>query len=120
MEEKQADKLLLTLEIILGILSVVLLFLAVIIGIYAKIGIIGKIVLISFDVILGFIGLHCCILIETKVGYYKCGKCGELFIPDLKKTYPSMHFGRTRYMRCPKCNQKSWCKKTLNNKRDVK
>lgn len=122
MDKKESTKLLLTLEIILGIITTTSFIIILGLSCYIMQRLETypiPIMLILIDFALFVVGLHFCILIETRVGYYRCGKCGEIFIPDLQKTYPSMHFGRTRYMRCPKCNKKSWCKKTISNKRDV-
>ncbi len=32
------------------------------------------------------------------------------------QVYFAMHSGTTRYMKCPKCNKKSWQRKTLSEK----
>ena len=53
------------------------------------------------------------LLIEQKAGYYKCEKCGHKYIPNYGKMLMSVHCGRTRYMSCPHCKQKSWQKKVL-------
>lgn len=52
--------------------------------------------------------------IEQIAGYYKCTKCGHTYIPTFKSVFLASHFGRTRHMRCPKCNKKSWQKKVLH------
>ena len=49
--------------------------------------------------------------IDTLV--YKCEKCGHRYIPTYARVFFSMHFGRTRYMKCPKCGKRSWNKKVL-------
>jgi ssDNA-binding Zn-finger/Zn-ribbon topoisomerase 1 len=45
---------------------------------------------------------------------YKCEKCGHAYVPKYKSVFLSMHAGRTRYMKCPKCNEKSWQKKVIS------
>ena len=57
-----------------------------------------------------------CILvrIEQIAGYYECGKCHHKYIPTYKNINLAPHMGRTRYMRCPKCNKKSWNKKIIS------
>ena len=52
--------------------------------------------------------------IEQTAGYYKCEKCGHAYVPKYKSVFLSMHKGRTRYMKCPKCNEKSWQKKVIS------
>ena len=52
--------------------------------------------------------------IEQVAGYYKCAKCNHKYIPTYASVLWAMHIGRTRYMKCPKCNQRSWNKKVLS------
>ena len=51
--------------------------------------------------------------IEQTAGYYECQKCGHKYIPTFNSVMWAMHFGRTRYMKCPECNKRSWQKKVL-------
>ena len=53
------------------------------------------------------------IVIEQKLGYYECGNCGHKHQPKLKEIVFAHHVGRTRYLTCPKCGQKSWNKKVI-------
>ena len=52
--------------------------------------------------------------LEVSVGAYKCKHCGHEFVPTYKKALMAMHFGTTRYLKCPKCNKRTWCKKRLD------
>ena len=52
--------------------------------------------------------------IETETGYYECQKCHYKYVPKYSQVYFAMHSGTTRYMKCPKCNKKSWQRKTLS------
>lgn len=54
------------------------------------------------------------IKIEQKAGYYVCSKCGHKYIPAYNSVFCAMHINRTRYMKCPKCNKRSWQKKVLS------
>ncbi|MBE6541257.1 MAG: hypothetical protein E7672_02290 [Ruminococcaceae bacterium] len=54
------------------------------------------------------------IRIEQKAGYYLCKKCGHKHIPQYGSVFWAMHMGRTRYMKCPKCNRRSWQKKVIS------
>ena len=55
--------------------------------------------------------LSFCLKIETEAGKYRCKNCGHLYVPKYSAVYLAPHFGRTRYMTCPKCHKKSWQKK---------
>ena len=52
--------------------------------------------------------------VEQIAGYYECNKCQYKYIPAYKKINLAPHLGRTRYMKCPKCNKRSWNKKVLS------
>ena len=51
--------------------------------------------------------------LEVSVGAYKCKNCGHEFVPTYKQALNAMHRGTTRYLKCPKCNERSWCKKII-------
>ena len=51
--------------------------------------------------------------LEVSVGGYKCKNCGYEIVPTYKQALNAMHRGTTRYLKCPKCNQRTWCKKVL-------
>ena len=52
--------------------------------------------------------------IEQTAGYYECKKCNHRYVPTYKGVFLAMHYGRTRYMKCPKCNRRSWQKKVIS------
>ena len=54
-----------------------------------------------------------CWRIETKTGYYQCGKCGHKYVPSYKSSVWAPHMALTKYMKCPECGKKSWQKKVL-------
>ena len=51
--------------------------------------------------------------LEVDAGYYECKNCHNKYVPTYISTLFAPHSGRTRYMKCPKCNKKSWQKKVL-------
>ena len=51
--------------------------------------------------------------LEVSVGAYKCKKCGYEIVPTYKQALNAMHRGTTRYLKCPKCNKRTWCKKVI-------
>ncbi len=57
------------------------------------------------------IGVSIALKIETEEGYYECQKCHHKYIPSYQQVYFAMHYGRTRYMKCPHCQKRSWQKK---------
>ena len=51
--------------------------------------------------------------LEVSVGAYKCKNCGYEIVPTYSEALWAMHKGTTRYLKCPKCNKRTWCKKVL-------
>ena len=51
--------------------------------------------------------------IEVSVGAYKCKNCGHEIVPTYTQALNAMHMGTTRYLKCPKCNKRTWCKKVI-------
>ena len=51
--------------------------------------------------------------LEVSVGAYKCKNCGHEIVPTYTQVLNAMHRGTTRYLKCPKCNKRTWCKKVL-------
>lgn len=49
--------------------------------------------------------------LEVGVGVYKCKKCGCEIVPTYTQALNAPHMGTTRYLKCPKCDRRTWCKK---------
>ncbi|MBQ9107134.1 MAG: helix-turn-helix domain-containing protein [Clostridia bacterium] len=54
--------------------------------------------------------------LEVSVGAYKCKNCGHEIVPTYSEALWAMHMGTTRYLKCPECNKRTWCKKVLTKK----
>ena len=113
-QKEAADKRLLTLEIFIGVtVSVVFVALVMLAG-YAQMADWLRIVLIALGLIPFCCGAFYALRIEQVAGYYQCAKCGHRHVPTYRSVLWAMHFGRTRYMKCPECGERSWQKKVLS------
>ena len=110
---EEADKRLLTMEIVIGVLSSIILFTLIFVASFVEMED-WIILLIILGIVPFMIGILFAIRIEQVAGYYECRKCYHKYIPSYSSVLWSMHFNRTRYMKCPKCNQKSWQKKVIS------
>lgn len=106
-------KFLLTLEIILGLFSTLILLASVLASGLILLPVWGKIIIIVFGFACFFVGVHFCLVIEKDAGFYECKHCKNKHVPTLKQTYFAMHMGRTRFLRCPNCKKCSWQKKVI-------
>lgn len=114
-EKEQRDKQLLTLEWVIGILSLLVLFIPILIASFAPIEQEWvRTVIVFSGFIPAMIGCGFAVKIEQVAGYYECKACGHRYVPTYKAVNLAPHMGRTRYLRCPECNKKSWQKKVLS------
>ena len=72
-----------------------------------------QLVTILFICVVFLIPCFYALKLEVSVGAYKCKKCGHEIVPTYKQALNAMHMGTTRYLKCPKCNERTWCKKVL-------
>ncbi len=116
-QKEEADKKLLTMEIVIGLTSSLFFFAMIAVGIiFMKLE--KPLWAFFLPVGLGLIQFIVCMAfalrIEQVAGYYVCGKCGHKYVPTYRSVNLAMHMGRTRYMKCPECGKRSWQKKVLN------
>ena len=73
-----------------------------------------RIILIIIGFIPFAIGTCYAIRIEQIAGYYECDNCHHKYVPNYKSVLFAMHINRTRKMRCPECNKKTWHRKVIS------
>ena len=113
-QKEESDKHLLKLEWVIGILSMIVLFVPIFIGALVPMEDGYRLIVVFSGFIPAFVGFFYTVKIEQVAGYYKCKECGHSYVPTYKAFNLAMHMGRTRYMRCPNCGKKSWQKKVLS------
>lgn len=106
-------KNLLLLEWVIGIISSLTFLILIFVASYIDMALLVRVILILTSIIIFIVGMIFALRIERIAGYYKCGKCGYKYVPTNKQMIFAMHVGRTRYMKCPKCNNRSWNKKDI-------
>lgn len=111
--KEERDKMLLIMENVVLVLSIIILFSCVFVASFVYMQIWLRILLVIFGVATTLIVAGFGLKIEQIAGYYVCKKCNHKYIPTYKQVFFSMHAGRTRYMKCPHCKQKSWNKKVI-------
>lgn len=118
-EKEQADRRLLKMEVLIGILSCVVMFVPIFIGALVPIEKDWvRLIIVLSGLIPGVIGFLVALKLEQVAGFYECQKCGHRYVPTYKAVNLAMHMGRTRYMQCPKCGEKSWQQKRISKVSD--
>ena len=112
-QKEQADKRLLTMEIVIGVLSMIILLSLTFIASFLEMEDWLRITLTISGLIPCMIGVLFALKIEQVAGYYECQKCHNKYVPTYSSVLWAMHINRTRYMKCPECGQRSWNKKRL-------
>lgn len=113
-QKETSDKRLLKMEIVIGVLISIVFFILIFIALFAEMQDWLRITLIITGSIPFIIMILFAIRIEQTAGYYECQKCHHRYIPIYSSVLWAMHINRTRYMKCPKCNQRSWQKKVIS------
>ena len=109
-EVKQTKKMFFY-ENVIGIGSVIIFTILIFMSVYFVESEGIKILLFIFAFLFLITGVSIALKIETEEGYYECPKCHHKYIPSYRQVYFAMHIGRTRYMKCPHCQKRSWQKK---------
>ena len=112
--KSQADKHLLTMEIVIGVLSIILMLSLTMVAALLEMQNWQRLVLIIVGVVPALVGVGFALKIEQVAGFYICKHCGYKYVPSYQQVLWAMHINRTRYMKCPHCHKYSWHKKVID------
>ena len=113
-QKEVSDRRLLTIEIVMGIITLAL-YIALVMGVgFLPIKESTQVLIIMLATILIVIMAFVALKIEQVAGYYECRKCHHKYVPTYNSILWAMHIGRTRYMKCPECSKRSWQKKVIS------
>ena len=71
------------------------------------------ITLTAVSTVLVLISVFYAAKVEHETGVYECRKCGHTFKPTFKAYIWGAHTLTTRHLKCPKCEEKSWCRRKM-------
>ena len=113
--EKEENKQKILLTTIIGIISTIT-FVTLLLVVCFHTDVIAlpiKIVLMLIALSVFGVGLYVAMWGDRKIGYFKCRNCNELFTPTFMQYTMGMHIASTRYLKCPHCKTRTWCKKVM-------
>lgn len=113
-QKEQADRRLLTMELVTGVLCLLPLLAAWVLALTIPMEEAAATAMIIASLVPLLIATPFMIRIEQTAGYYECAKCGHRYVPAYKNVFVAAHLHTTRYMKCPKCGKRSWQKKVLS------
>lgn len=113
-KEQIQNKKMMMYEWVIGGLSSITFFVLMFTLSFAVENTIARIILFILAFLVLIVGISFALKIETETGYYECKKCHNKYVPKYSQVYFAMHYGTTRYMKCPKCSKRSWNKKVMS------
>jgi transcriptional regulator with XRE-family HTH domain/DNA-directed RNA polymerase subunit RPC12/RpoP len=113
-KEELNNKRLMRAMYVIVIMSVVALVSIVCLAQYFVVNTVFKNTICVIATIVSLATMYYGLKLEVDAGYYECKKCHNKFVPTYKEVLWSTHMGTTRHLKCPNCNEKSWCKKVLS------
>ena len=113
--EKEENKQKILLTTIIGVISTItFVTLLLVVCFYTDVITLPiKIVLMIIAISVFGIGLYVAMWGDRKIGYFKCRNCNELFTPTFMQYNMGMHLLSTRYLKCPHCKTRTWCRKVM-------
>ena len=113
--EKEENKQKILLTTMIGVISTItFVTLLLVVCFYTDVIILPiKIVLMMIAISVFGVGLYVAMWGDRKIGYFKCRNCNELFTPTFMQYTMGMHIAGTRYLKCPHCKTRTWCRKVM-------
>ena len=113
--EKEENKQKILLTTMIGVISTItFLTLLLVVCFYTDVITLPiKMVLMVIAISVFGVGLYVAMWGDRKIGYFKCRNCNELFTPTFMQYNMGIHLLSTRYLKCPHCKTKTWCKKVM-------
>ena len=108
-----SNRIKIILSVIGVVISTALLVISAILAEEAVISPVFATVLITISVILVFAAIFLAAKVDYETGVYECRKCGHTFKPTFKAYIWGAHSLTTRNLKCPKCEEKSWCRRKM-------
>ncbi len=112
-QEEDSNRAMLHMETVIGYVCSAAFFILIFAASFAVTDTVWRIVMIAAGLVIFIIGMYHALRIEREAGYYECGKCGHRYVPKMSAVVMAPHMGRSRYMKCPNCGEKSYQKKVL-------
>ena len=113
--EKEENKQKILLTTIIGVISTITFVTLLLVVCFYTDVITLPIKIVLMIIALSVFGVGLCVAMwgDRKIGYFKCRNCNELFTPTFMQYNMGMHLLSTRYLKCPHCKTRTWCRKIM-------
>ena len=112
-QKQDADKRLLRMASLAGVMAGIPLVVGIVIGLFVPMEEWKQVVIVLSGMIPLLVAIPFLLRVEQVAGFYECQHCHHQYVPEYKSVFVAPHMGRTRYMKCPECGKRSWQKKVL-------
>lgn len=100
------------LSVCILLISLILIMISA--SVFAFLPIDRSFLLVALSSITFVIALTAAMLLDYGAGVYECKKCGQKFKPTFRAYVFGAHTLTRRYLKCPHCKEKSFCKRRLS------
>ncbi len=113
-QKQEADKRLLLMEALAGIMASIPFAVGIVIGLTVPMEEWKQAVIVLSGMIPLLVEIPFLLRIEQVAGYYECQHCHHKYVPTYNSVFMAPHIGRSRYMKCPECRKRSLQKKVIS------
>lgn len=110
-QENNENKKRMLQSVMCAIITIIAVCSLVVIASYIEMPAAARIAIIAFAAIIAATGIGTAATLDVKAGYYKCPKCGHLFVPTIKDYVKGYHTLTKRRLTCPECGKTGMCSK---------
>lgn len=72
-----------------------------------------RLALIAVSILIMVVGISSAVILDIQTGAFECPKCKNRFVPSTKEFVLGYHTLTKRNLICPKCGERSFCRKVL-------
>ena len=112
-QKQEADKRLLRMESLVGVMACIPFGVGVVIGLFVPMEEWKQVVIVLSSMVPLLVAIPFLLRIEQVAGFYECKHCHHQYVPQYKSVFIAPHIGRSRYMKCPECGKWSLQKKVI-------
>ena len=112
-QKQEADKRLLRMEALAGVMACIPFAVGIFIGLFVPMEEWKQVAIVLSSMVPLLVAVPFLLRIEQVAGFYECKHCHHQYVPQYKSVFIAPHIGRSRYMKCPECGKWSHQKKVI-------
>ena len=113
--EKEENKKNILLSVAVGFITILATVTLVMVAGLAELSAGLRLLLIGIAAVIMLSGIAVAAALDLRAGTYECRRCGARFVPSSGAYVAGAHSLTTRYLKCPVCGEKSFCRRRLTH-----